>query len=101
LTLFTKDYSPNDLDASGFRDFVLLTMSDFRVDLSQPIHWTKVCDAEGHGITMPEIGRAITPMLEAFGAVLSPKLLSKIVKVFQIYGPVIEADRAFSSRLVR
>ncbi len=95
---FDDDYTPHQLKPTQFKEFVFFFLKDFYVDLSQPFRWTRVCRADGEGVSRSRLARELAPKLAEFGAVLTPNLLSKIIQLFLIHGPLIADDLSYRGR---
>lgn len=95
MSIFTDAFGPNDLTPSQFKEFTLTVMRGFYVDLDQPGHWSRIARENGEGVRHATISREIVPIVEAYGATLTPKLASKIVATFLIHGPVLAEELRF------
>ena len=93
MSLFNEKFQPGQLDAPGFRDFVLHSFRAYAVDMSQPMMWTKVARiGDGAGVSRSRLARELAKPLGELGAVLTPKLLNKMVAMFLIHGPELADD---------
>jgi hypothetical protein len=99
LCLFNKDFQPAQLDADGFKQFTLHHFQGLAVDLTQPTMWSKVATAGfGEGISRRRLARVLAKEMEPLGAVLTPKLLNKMVAMFLIHGPELADDLKHANR---